>query len=232
MKGKDLERPPIGEDGRYDKVAVKALFDASPYIDWTRFCEANGWDAHYIRREFPVAQWQKEKKERIAERESEILMATLFERRFKWHKDVVKTLEDYPPAIDMAMFLLRAKMSDYAESYKEYQEAKKSGNLFYKNTRGQMIRKKFVFEDLSPMDMKMISSAVKDVTDAKHRSLLLNSWSVDQANRIAEPQSEDDPAQLNPPVFRLAGGDMKIEDIQKALDTWLDKPVEEVKDES
>lgn len=214
---------PKRPDGEIDKEAVCELFMKSPFIDWVRFAEAQGYDSHYSRREFPVKTWQEEKKRIIAEREADELSAIIFSRRFQWHKDTIRTLEDFPKASDTMMFLLKAKMQEWSIQYKEMAESRK---------RGEPIPKKgYAFNNISPMDMRLMAAAVKDVTETKYRSLLLNTWNVEKAESAAAIGDLDPEQGDKGFTIRVMGGkDMTVEEIQKMMDEYIDQPAEDVID--
>lgn len=210
---------PTNEDGDLDRDALEKEFMASEFIDWTRFCEGKGYDATYSRRSLPVQTWQEKKRRIIAENEADKLSAILFERKFKWHNDVIKTLNEYPQSIDLMHTLVRAKQQEYAELWKDFVNTPKDQ------------RKKHPWSAIKSGELAMLAKAQKDCTDAKYKSLLLDKWTVEKADEATTPieLESQDKKEFKFNVIGHPDG-LAISDLQKMMDEYLDKPQGDVID--
>jgi len=214
---------PKTEDGQIDVDAIKELFMGSPYLDWTRFAEAQGWHRGRARPNFPVKTWQDEKRKIIAEREADQLAGMMFDRRFKWHKDVIKTLDEYPKASDSMMFLLRGKMQEWNEYLQEWAIAKKEKQPRPKGG--------WAFEKITANDMRTLSSAIKDITDSKYRSLLIHDWNITKMKDDSSIGDIDENQAAKGLVLKVMGGqEMTIAEIQKMMDQYIDEPQPDIID--
>lgn len=218
---RDRPRPPKRPDGSYDKEAIQAMFMASPFLDWQRFAEEQGWDALLVKRELPVRTWIKEKRDIMTEKQMDILSGLIHERKFKWTNEIIKTLDEYPPAIDMALNLAKAKMSQIGHLYQEYLEWRKDpANTHYKNKR-----RLHPFEKMSMTDMSMMMKGMKDITEAKLKALMLDKWAV---TKLDLPVQEDDAGETGAAhrVTIEGKGEITYEDMQRWFDAYVDKPTQ------
>lgn len=213
-------------DGSYDREAVRLSFLASPYLDWTRFAEEQGWDPHKTRQEFQVRTWQEEKKRRLAENQTDIIAGLIHERRFEWTRDILDTMKRYPRLIDMGSQLMEAKMSQLGELYKEYVEWKAAGNHIVKLKNGNTKRVYHAWERLSLMDMSFLSRSLRDLAEAKKSALMLDKWSIARIDVPVEelqPQGEGDGGPSH--SITIEGRkEITFADMQRWFDEFADKP--------
>lgn len=209
-----IEPPKLYQGGPYDHDHVRHLYMSSEFIDWTRFAESQHWDPLFSRRQFKVASWQAEKRKAIAEKEAEILAATLFDYKWKWHKDVVKTLHEFPAANDTMLTLIRLKQNELLKLYKEFSEIK-----------DEKLKARHPWNRVSSSELNQLATALKQVTESKHKSLLLNNWSVQLAEDHSTIQEEGTTDKTL--VFQLKGqSEMTVQDVQRLLDEYIDKPID------
>ncbi len=221
---------PKRPDGQYDKEAVEAMYMASKFLDWTRFAEDQGWDPHYTRRLFPMRTWQSKKRDIITESQSDTLASILHERKFKWSREILDTLDRYPGLIDKASMIMEAKMNDLAELYKDYLDWKKSGKSFVQKVnkrtgKEEMIRVSHPWEKVSLMDVSFLSKGLKELTEAKIKSLMLDKWAI---GKLDVPKSEMEmPGEDQASAHRITvegRGTIAFEDMQRWFDEFADKP--------
>lgn len=193
---------------------------ASAFLDWTRFAEEQGWDSFLLRRDLPVKTWIKEKRDILAARQMDILSGLIHDRKFKWTHEIINTLDNFPPAIDMALQIAKAKMSQVADMFKDYQEFMKDpARKMYKNRRVY-----HPFEKLSMTDISMIMKGMKDITEAKLKALMLDKWAISKLDLPLDEVDGEGTDQLGP-KFTIEGKEVvAIEDMQNWFDRWIDKP--------
>lgn len=219
---------PKKEDGSYDRDAVRAAFMASPYLDWTRFAEEQGWDPHITRREFSVRTWQVEKRNRLVERQTDILNGLITERKFRWTQDIIDTLDNYPKMIDAAAELAKAKMWQIGEMFKEYVEWRKAGKHIEKMQNGKERRVYHPYEKLSLVEVSMLLKGIDAITAAKLKALMIDKWAL---KKLDIPQSElesvgqEENNESSGLMITVEGrSDIAFADIQRWFDEYGDKP--------
>jgi len=220
--------PPKLEDGSYDRDLVKQMFMDSPFIDWTRFAESQGWDAHFTRRQFAVQAWQKEKKLITAENQADKLAALLFDRRYAWHADVLQTIEDFPKFADQMKMIINARMSQMGSEYKEYVELLKlrpevNSDPIKKKDLEKTI-KSCAWNQYSNGDIAALTAAVTQIGDFKYRTLMLKNWTIDKAVLDTDPAKLSEIEQSGGVTFLVQDVEFTTEGVQKLMDEYLDKP--------
>lgn len=217
---------PKGSDGNFDRTAVETAFMESPYLDWTRFAEEQGWDAHTSRREFAVKTWQEAKKRKLAEAQGDILAGLLHERKYNWSQEILKTLDRYPKLIEKGSFIIEAKIHQYSEMYADYQEFKKKGVFFRKGRNGREVRIIHPFEQLGASELASLARSLKDISDAKRSSLMLDKWAVTKFDMTEEQMIEPVVDESAPKGLITVEGknSITIQDMQRWFDEFADKP--------
>lgn len=188
-----------------DKDALHAQFMASPHIDWTKFCESIGIPPGRTRSEFPVATWQDQKRKSLAIAEADKLAQMIFERRFKWHKDVLRTLNEYPESNDIVHNLLRARMNEYIAMIKS------------DNEKGTQL-----FKQVKTSELATLQQAISGVTESKYKSLLLSDWTVKLAEAEADRGTEKDVTGTGM-KFTVEGKEMSLKDIEAAVSKYYEQ---------
>ncbi len=205
------EEKPISEQDR-----VRAIFMESAYVEWTPFAEKMKWDPMASRINYPVSQWVHEKKKLIAQKEAEHITQLIFEHKGRWHREVLKTLRDYPKAIDTLFAIANAKIGGMA------QEAKDDMNFPLPDGSKRLDKYK-------PSDFMMMSSALKNLTDTKYKSLMLHDWNVRTAEQEANTESlsrnvgDEDQGNW---IIEIKGGDkIKGKEFESVIAEFYDKPI-------
>ena len=217
---------PLLPNGEVDSDKVKELFMASSHIHWSKFAEEQGYKYIQSRNDFPVLTWQDEKRKIIAAKNAEELSTMLFDRRYEWHKDVLNTLKWYPKVGDAILQQVNRKLQHIQRmSEDEFNY----GAPAIKDSKGKIIRPPT--KPVSFLDIQFLSTAYKTVTEAKHKSLLLSTWEVRKAEDETKPEEKQVTENPGGIFFEMIDkGPMSLKDIQQALDTYLDKPAEDLKD--
>lgn len=217
---------PLLEDGHtLDRDAIKAMFMISKFMDWTRFAEEQGWDSLFMRRQLPVRSWLKEKRDILTEKQLDILSGIIHERKFTWTHEIIKTLDTYPEAIDLALSIAKAKMQQVGDMYKDYLEnfRGKPDKMYYKNRRTY-----HAFEKLSMTEISMLMKGMKDITDAKLKALMLDKWAITKLDMPLDdlPADIDEKGETsNGPRFTIEGKEtLDVMELQGWFDRYFDKP--------
>lgn len=220
-----LTRLPTQEDGSIDKEAVKAMFMTSKYLDWTRFAEDQGWDALFIRRQLPVKSWIKEKRDHLADRKMDILSGLVHERKFKWTEDILKTLDEYPAAIDMALNVAKGKLMQMADMFKDYHDNfRNKPEQMYRTTKaGRKIRVFHPFERMDAGQIGSILGGMKSVTDAKLKALMLDKWAISKLDLPLDIEEGEEGTGIGPRFTIEGKSDLDAEDLQRWFDLYHDK---------
>lgn len=206
-----------------DVDAMHLKFMASPHIEWTKFADSVGIDSARSRPNYPVATWQDEKRKVIAMREAETLAQMLFDRRFKWHKDVLKTLNDYPESNDIMHQLIKLKMQEYAQIARDDQDKKPEfAEETLKNGKVRKVKIRRTYKDVTTAELSMLAQALKGVTEAKYKSLLLNDWNVKMASTEAERDTEKDVTGAGLQVT-VDGKEMGLKEIESMVSRYYEQ---------
>ena len=220
-----VKTPRLDEEQRQKDVElIEKLYMESPFLDWTRFAESQGWHPLQTRVRYPVATWQAKKKREYGLKQADTLQAELYERGFKWHTDVIKTLENYPKANDMMYRILLQRMS---EINKAIIDDEKLGPLT--DNKGRETTR---FSKYKSSELLALSLAVKAVSESKYKSLLLNNWSAEIADKQTNVQEELDVTKGRGLKLVVKGHPEGISasDFQKMMDEYLDKPTQPIED--
>lgn len=220
---------PKRDDGTIDVEAVKAMFMSCPYLDWTRFAEEQGWDPFRTRQDFPVRIWLKEKRDYLTSNQMDILSGMIHERKFKWTKAVIKTLDDYPEFIDMGLNIAKAKLSQIADMYRDYTDnfKDKPDKQFHKFKSGRVVRVLHPFERLAGGEIGALLAGMKAITDAKLKALMLDKWAISKLDLPIEQEHSDDNdgGTRAGPIFTIEGKEVvDAKELQNWFDTFHDKP--------
>lgn len=224
--------PPKLPDGNIDKEKVKQLFLASGHVEWKPFCEAMGWDIIQSYHTFPVKEWSDEKKHILAARQAEEISNNLFGYKSNWHKEVLKTLRIYPQAQDVMLAIIQTRQQQYVGMIeRDKQKMAIHQELVKKNPTAEHPLPPLEFAAVKNNEIFQLSLALKTVTASKYGSLLLNRWSVKDAEDFATPQGnlENSDAQTAREdrdwVIELTGGEqITKKEMEGFMQRFLDPP--------
>lgn len=227
MKGKKTPKKNTKSGPQHDRDKIREMFLQSPFMDWTRFSEEQGWDPLFSRRDFPVKTWQDEKRRILSEKQMDILSGLIFERRFKWTHQIINTLDEYPRSIDMAKSIADAKMGQIADMYKDYLEFRKSAGYQEQIKNGK--RPSHPFEKVSLTEVSMLMKGMRDITEAKLKALMLDKWAItkldlsrDEFDNHGMEQEGVNTAQR---ITVEGHGEITPAMAQKWFDEFIDKPL-------
>lgn len=197
-----------------EKDRVKALFMESSFVQWTPFAEKMKWDPMISRQRYPVSEWVAEKKQIIAQKEAEHISQLIFEHKGRWHREVLKTLRDYPKAIDTLFAVTNAKINGMAQDAKD--------DINFPKPDGTKRLDKY-----KPSDFMLMATAIKSLSEAKYKSLLLHDWNVRVAEQESNPEAlshagEQDDGNW---VVEIKGGEkIKGAEFEAVIAEFYDKP--------
>lgn len=188
---------------KIDREVVKTWFFESPHFEWTPFADGLGWNPAITRSQFPVKEWIEAKKSCFQAAALERISSAIFAREGAYHREVLKTLEDLPKLCDQISALLTLKTASLAAKFLADADS------------------------VSVSDIGKLATAAKTLIEAKHRSLLIDKWQIEEAEDLVRPghDSETKHAGL---VIQIIGKNgqpelMTTEELQ-SLNKWYDPP--------
>lgn len=235
--GKDGKKPPTGKDGRRKPFhvvrsdesvlskpsleMVKQLYMASGHLEWIPFAQSMKWDPTTTRDQFPVADWIHQKKEQLARTQAEQISELVFDHRSRWHREVLKTLRDYPEAVDAALGIIKHRENELIAMINSDMEEKQRAQI-----EGREPHLKF--PKVKTSELLALATAVKVATEAKHKSLLINDWSVKVAEQFTDPkQFEREEEKLKDTEWKIeviGGENLTTAQMQEFIGRYYDKP--------
>lgn len=228
--------PPKLPDGNVDKEKVRQMFLASNHVEWKPFVEAFGWDIIQSYNYFPVKEWTDEKKRILASRQAEEISNQLFSYKSGWHKEVLKTLKVYPSANDAMLAIIQTRQNQMIGMI----ERDKQAMALHQETVKKVPN---VQHPLPPMEFTGVKSseifqlalALKTVTASKYGSLLLNRWSVRDAEDFSTPQGALENSDANSAredrdwSLTLTGGEnITKKELEGFMHRFLDPPQRQI----
>lgn len=228
--------PPKLPDGNIDKEKVRQLFLASGHVEWKPFCEGYGWDVIQSYHTFPVKEWTAEKKHILASRQAEEISNQLFSYKSGWHKEVLKTLKIYPSANDAMLAIIQTRQNQMIGMI----ERDKQKMTLHQETVAKVPHvehplPQFEFSTVKSSEIFQLALALKTVTSSKYGSLLLNRWSVKDAEDFSTPQGaleNSDAGQAREDrdwTLQLTGGEnITKKEMEGFMQTFLDPPTRQI----
>ncbi len=214
-----------GPSARPSEDAIRQLYMASKFVEWSPFAKSLQWDPQTSRVHLPVAEWAAEKRQIIAREQAESIADAVFHHSGRWHHDVLRTLKDYPESNDAMHGIIKKRINDIIGVINRDQE---QGVLAQQ--RGERYEPEFA--KIKTSDLATLAATLKMVTEAKHKSLMINDWSF----KVAETFS--DPKQFQDEAHRVADQEWKVQiiggenltgrEMQALLAKWYDPPLEGV----
>lgn len=200
---------------------VKQLYMASTFIEWTPFAASLGWNEATTRRDYPAAEWITEKRNVMARAQAENIAEAVFQHRGRWHSDVIKTLREYPEANDALLGILKKRMNDIIGVINDDEK----NRVLYAQ---QGLEYRSQFKDIKSSELHSLASAVKTVTESKHRSLLIDNWSFKQAEDFSDPDQfneADKEMESQEWKMEIIGGEkMNNKEVGLLISKWYDQP--------
>lgn len=218
------EPTPTRSAAKISPEQAKAMFMASPHLEWTTWARSMNWrpSSRYYE-DFP--NWQKEKRDILAREQAESISEALFSHRGRWHADVLKTLKEYPEAPDAMLGIFKKRINDIIGKINDDERAKaiaaQNGELYVSK-----------FEQIKTSELTSIAAGLKLVTEAKHKALMIDGWNI----KVAE--SFTDPAQFEAPrledqqwkVQLIGGKELDDKSMQHLMKSYYDVPGGEIFD--
>lgn len=199
---------------------VRQLFMASAFVEWGPFAQSMGW-TNDLRDAYPVAEWCKAKREMLARRQAEAIGDAVFHHRGNWHSDVLKTLKEYPEAHDAMLGILKYRLNSIVQTINaDQQSAKLAAVTGTTPSNG--------FGAIRSNELTALAVALKVVTEAKHKSLMIGDWSFKVAETFSDPQqfaaSEDRAKSQEWKVTIMGGENMTSAQLTELIGKWYDRP--------
>lgn len=205
---------------------AKAMFMASPHLEWTTWAKSMGWKpSSRFYEDFP--DWQREKREILAREQAESISEALFSHRGRWHADVLKTLKEYPEASDAMMGIFKKRINDIIGKINDDERAKALAAQ-----TGESYASKF--EQVKTSELTSIAAGIKLVTEAKHKALMIDGWNIKVAESFTDPKQFEAPKLEDQQwkVELIGGQQLDEKGMQELMKRYYDVPGGEVMDVS
>lgn len=215
--------PLIPGTNQTDRKKVRELYDNSPNVEWSPFCQSMGWDFNITRGALPVARWVREKRYRLAKEHAEKLADAFARIKPKINEDILQTLRDYPQAHDEFLKTAKALHNALIAEINDHSRMVAAARSI--NQPAPPMRKGLISE------FNTLSMSLTMLTQSKHRSLLLSEVSLraveerTEGEIIAQPSTATTAEKLMDSMkFEVVGADnYTSKDFQKLFDDILDK---------
>lgn len=212
--------PPV----KPSSTQMRQLYMASEHIEWSPFCRAMGWDPENDRPK-KHQDWITEKKAILAREQAENIAEMVFNHRSAWHKDVLKTLKEYPAVNDVMLGILKHRINDIIATINDDQR-----NAVMAAQRGEVYEP--AFRKIKTAELSQISLAIRTLTESKHKSLMIDDWTVKVAEQFTDPKqfaSEGDRQKdMEWKVEVIGGENLTNAQMQDFLGKWFDKPMHNI----
>lgn len=211
----DSQRPPA----KISPEQAKAMFMASPHLEWTTWAKSMNWKvSQRPYDDFP--DWQREKRDILAREQAESISEALFSHRGRWHSDVLKTLKEYPEAADAMMGILKKRINDVIGHINDDAKAAATG--------GQGT----AFASIKTSELVSLIAGVKIATEAKHKALMIDGWSLKVAESFTDPKQFEAPKLEDQQwkVQLIGGKELDEISMQKLMKSYYDVPGGEIID--
>ena len=202
------------------KDQVEAIFLASKHTEWTPFAQSMGWDPARSRTDYPSALWIQKKKQILAIQQAEHIAEQLWDHRGQWHRDVLKTLKEMPEANDAMLGIVKHRLNNIIGLINEDKQ-----NKVLSAQTGQQFEEKF--QKVTSQEIAVLAGALKTITEAKHKSVMLDNWSMKVAEEFTDPgqfQAAEDKAADNEWTVEILGGEkMSMSNMESFMARYYDQ---------
>lgn len=205
---------------------AKQLFMASPHLEWTTWSKSMGW-RHQKPMYDDFQAWSKEKKDILAREQAESIGEALFAHHSRWHTDVMKTLREYPEAADAMMGILKRRVNDIIQVINDDDRQKQ-----YHMQAGTMDDFRPKFNSIDNGELGKLANAIRLTTDTKHRSLMIDRWTIKGTEKFIDPTQFESP-QIEDQTWRVSlynDQQLQANELSDMMARYYDKPVAEVID--
>lgn len=201
---------------------IRQLYMASKHVEWSAFAKDCNWNALDSRHGLPVSEWIEQKRKTIAQVEAEKIAEAVFQHKSRWHTDVLKTLKEYPEANDAMFGILKKRLNDIIQMINvdnnRRQQSAQTGTDFVSS-----------FDKVKNGDLVALATAMKIVTESKHRALMIDDWSFKVAESYSDPKQfgtqNEKMANLEWKVSIMGGENLTSAQMQEALGKYYDRPL-------
>jgi len=168
---------------RFPKEQEKILYMKSNHIEWTPFAKSMGLNPRIEKPHDEFRDWATEKRLIIAREQSEEVGESLFKHRASWHADVLKTLREYPETADAVMAILKKRTNDIIQTIGDDNKRR----VEYAN-QGKLEDFVPAFSKIKTSELTSLAVGMKVTTEFKHKALMLDNWSVKDAELFTDPK--------------------------------------------
>lgn len=194
---------------------MKQLYMASSHLEWGPFARSMGWEqdlAEQLKVKYSAWDWIAKKKEILAREQAEQIAELVFDHKSRWHRDVLKTLKDYPEANDAVLAIIKRRINDIVRVIRDDENRGLGPNGDFKKVQTR--------------ELLALASAMKTVTESKHKSLMIDNWNIQVADKFSEPveKIEDELLATNWRIEVIGGEKLDSKQMQEFLGRYYDKP--------
>ncbi len=211
---------PKTEKGTINKLALKKEYMDSTDMEWAAFCKAKGYNPKVSHA--PVKAWQEEKAKVVMNDHRLVLREKILKHESKWHLEVLRTLEEYPELCNTTERVIKYYLTTINNLIVKQLKAEAEGTVIPE-------KEKF-YRQFKPGDILNLANAVGTVVAAKHKSLMLDAWSIKLSQERSKDEDLANKAQAkddNKMTFELMTVDGKKysnEEMAKHLHSFYDAP--------
>ena len=173
--------------GDLERDNVKELFMRSEFVEWSPFATAMKWEINATRCKYPVRDWVKEKKERLAQEQAENISDAVFRHKPQWHNDVMKVLRDTTELTNQIEAVFKVRVNQIVQMINRDVQAKQKALL--ENKPYSDATDSEFYKNISMGQLEAMARATRVLVEAKQRSVLINNWSVNVAEEFARPET-------------------------------------------
>lgn len=218
---------PKNDRGQIDKDRIKDMFLKSAHFQWTDFAQDMGWDPVRTRTSVPFKTWQEDKRRDAAEMAAVNVQKALFDHRATYQQEVLKTLRNYPKIADSMAGIIQMKLKEYHNVGRLQElpppDPQKDGEAFQRWSDSVKHWQRLT----APSQLAFMTQAIKNLTETKQKSLMMDRWSINQAEEAALPPSEGggDFGNQNTWTMTVIGHEnVTLSDLQELANKYYDKP--------
>lgn len=217
MRPEDQARP---KTAKISEEQAKQLFMASPHLEWSPWAKSMGWPQNKVLYD-GFRDWSQEKKELIARSQAESISEALFSHQGRWHNDVMRTLKEYPEAADAMMGILKRRVNDIIATIND-DDRKKQQHA----AAGTLEEFRPKFAQIDNTELGRLASAIRITTDTKHRSLMIDRWSIKATEAYTDPKQFEAP-QLEEQGWSVVlynDEKMQADDLKTMMQSYYNQP--------
>lgn len=184
---------------------VEQMYMSSEFVYFRSFVESLGWDEdRYLKKyEKKSKAWVNRKKKYLIKKQTDHLAELVFHAEGQWHKDVLKTIKEYPILLD---------------------EIKDTLKKIHNRIKDD--------PDVKVGEMNCLVQATKTLIEAKKSSLMIDKYNISASNEFIETIDTSATKEENTTKWVIGikskvgdTDEIDAEELENKIRSWYDKPV-------